>query len=65
MAKYTVNPAGVAKCRALIEAKQYVLDSDWGSAQPKAEAENAFLEKRSQSLPMTAENAKHIAFSAA
>ena len=47
MAKYTVNPAGVAKCRALIEAKQYVLDSDWGNAQPKAEDENAFLKKRS------------------
>ena len=47
MAKYTVNPAGVAKCRALIEAKQYVLDSDWGSAQPKAEDENSFLQKRS------------------
>jgi hypothetical protein len=47
MAKYTVNPAGVAKCRALIEAKQYVLDSEWGDVQPKAEAENAFLEKHS------------------
>lgn len=42
-----MNPAGVAKCRALIEAKQYVLDSDWGNAQPKAEAENAFLAKHS------------------
>jgi hypothetical protein len=47
MAKYRVNPAGVAKCRALIEAKQYVLDSDWGNAQPKAEDENAFLKNRS------------------
>lgn len=47
MAKYTVNPGGVAKCRQLIEAKQYVLDSDWGTAQPKAENENAFLEKHS------------------
>jgi hypothetical protein len=47
MAKYTVNPAAVVKCRELIEAKQYVLDSDWGSAQPKAEDENAFLKKRS------------------
>lgn len=45
MAKYTVNPAGVAKCRALIEAKQYVLDSDWGAVQPSAADQNAYLDK--------------------
>jgi hypothetical protein len=30
MATYTVNPAAVRRCRELIKAKQYVLDSDWG-----------------------------------
>jgi hypothetical protein len=47
VAKYAVNDAAVAKCRELIEGKQYVLDSDWGDVQPKAEAENAFLKKHS------------------
>ncbi|MGH1562214.1 hypothetical protein [Mumia sp. DW29H23] len=45
MASYEVNPAGVAKARALIDAKQYVLDSDWGEVQPKAADENAYREK--------------------
>lgn len=36
MAKYTVNPAGVEQATRLIDAKQYVLDSDWGEVQPKA-----------------------------
>ena len=44
MASYTVNRRAVAHARKLIAAKQYVLDSDWGEAQPKAEDENAFLE---------------------
>jgi hypothetical protein len=43
MARYTVNPDAVARCRELIEARQYVLDSDWGDVQPDAEAQNAFL----------------------
>jgi hypothetical protein len=47
MAKYTVNKDAVAKCRELIEAKQYVLDSDWGELQPNAEAQNAFLDRHS------------------
>ena len=47
MASYTVNPAAVEKARALIEAKQYVLESEWSAAQPRAEQENAFLEKHS------------------
>jgi len=29
-----------AKAKALIEARQYVLDSDWGDVQPDADAEN-------------------------
>ena len=47
MAKYEVNPAAVEKARAMIENRQYVLDSDWGQVQPDAEAGNAFLERHS------------------
>ena len=43
MAKYTVNDAAVARCRELIDARQYVLDSDWGDVQPSAEQQNSFL----------------------
>lgn len=45
MAKYSVNKAAVAKARQLIEARQYVLKSEWGSAQPTADTENSYLEK--------------------
>jgi len=47
VASYDVNPDAVAHCRELIEKKQYVLDSDWGSVQPGADAQNAFLERHS------------------
>jgi hypothetical protein len=47
MARYEVNPAGVRRCRELIEAKQYVLESDWGEVQPNAAAQNAYLETHS------------------
>ena len=47
MARYEVHDAGVARARELIEAKQYVLDSDWGEVQPNAEAENAYLDGHS------------------
>ena len=47
MAKYEVNPAGVERARSLIDAKQYVLDSDWGDAQPDADTQNAYLENHS------------------
>ncbi len=47
MAKYHVNDAAVARCRELIDKRQYVLDSDWGDVQPSAEAQNAFLENHS------------------
>jgi hypothetical protein len=47
MASYTVNKQAVAKARALIDARQYVLKSDWGDVQPSAEDENAFLESHS------------------
>jgi hypothetical protein len=47
MASYSVNRRGIAKARSLIDGRQYVLRSDWGDAQPRAEAENAFLESHS------------------
>ena len=47
MASYTVNKAAVARARQLIDARQYVLKSEWGDVQPKAEDENAFLESHS------------------
>jgi len=45
MASYEVNDDAVAHARRLIEGKQYVLDSDWGEAQPDADAQNAYLER--------------------
>ena len=42
---YTLNERAVARARELIEARQYVLDSDWGELQPRAAEENAFLER--------------------
>ena len=45
MASYSVNKAGVAHARELIEKRRYVLDSDWGSSQPRADDENSYLEK--------------------
>lgn len=47
MAKYLVNEAGVRRCRALIDARQYVIDSDWGDSQPKADQQNDFLDHHS------------------
>jgi hypothetical protein len=47
MATYVVNPDAVAHARRLIQARQYVLDSDWGAVQPGAEAQNSYLEKHS------------------
>ena len=43
MASYTLNKAAVDHARRLIDARQYVLESDWGEAQPRAEDENRFL----------------------
>ena len=44
---YKVNRKAVAHARALIDAKQYVLDSDWGESAPTADDENAFLKTHS------------------
>ena len=47
MASYTVNRRGVAQARKLIKAKQFVLNSNWGDVQPKADSENTFLKEHS------------------
>ena len=46
MPSYRVNQAAVRHAKQLIESRQYVLETDWGDAQPSAETENAFLERR-------------------
>jgi xanthine/CO dehydrogenase XdhC/CoxF family maturation factor len=45
MARYQVNDAAVARARAMIGGRQYVLDSDWGEVQPTAATGNAYLER--------------------
>jgi hypothetical protein len=47
VASYAVNERAVSHAQRLIRARQYVLRSDWGDAQPRAAAENAFLESHS------------------
>lgn len=44
MAKYDLNEPAVVWARELIDSRQYVLDSDWGDVQPRADAQNAYLE---------------------
>jgi hypothetical protein len=45
MPTYSVNRRAVARARRLIEAHQYVLNSDWGESQPSADDENRFLQR--------------------
>lgn len=47
MASYSLNARAVEQARRLIDAHQYVLESDWGDVQPTAEDENAFLKSHS------------------
>jgi len=47
MARYTLNNAAFEHAERLIEGRQYVLDSDWGEVQPRAEDENTYLAKHS------------------
>ena len=47
MASYTLNKRAVTQARKLIDARQYVLNSDWGEATPDADDENAFLKSHS------------------
>ena len=47
MAKYTVNDRAVEYALELIAKRRYVLDSNWGEAQPRAADENSYLESHS------------------
>ena len=47
MASYALNKRAVTYARKLITARQYVLESDWGDAQPSADAQNEFLDAHS------------------
>jgi hypothetical protein len=47
MAKYSVNRRAVAHAKRLIDAGQYVLNSDWGVRQPRSAEQNAFLKSHS------------------
>jgi hypothetical protein len=47
VAAYSVNERAVARARELIDARQYVLRSQWNDVQPRAAEENAFLETHS------------------
>jgi hypothetical protein len=47
VASYSVNRAAVARARKLIDSHQYVLESEWGSVQPRADDENAYLKSHS------------------
>jgi hypothetical protein len=47
MPTYTVNRRAITHARTLIDAGQYVLDSNWGEIQPRAKEENAFLKRHS------------------
>jgi hypothetical protein len=47
MASYSVNKRAVAKAKALIDTRQYVLDSRWTDAQPSADDENTYLNAHS------------------
>ncbi len=47
MASYRLSRRAVQHARRLIDSRQYVLNSDWGEAQPRADDENAFLEAHS------------------
>ncbi len=45
MPEYRVNEPAVARARELIEARRYVVRSEWSAAQPDAESENAYLDR--------------------
>jgi hypothetical protein len=47
VAKYSLNEPAVTRAMRLIDSHQYVLDSDWGQVQPRADAENTYLQSHS------------------
>ena len=44
MASYTVNDEAVQRAKQLIEARQYVVRSEWRIEQPSADDENDYLD---------------------
>ena len=44
MARYAVNDHAIERAKRLIDTRQYVLDSDWGEVQPRADDENTYLD---------------------
>ena len=47
MANYALNESAVERAGELVDARQFVLESDWGEVQPDAEAQNSYLERHS------------------
>jgi hypothetical protein len=47
VASYSVNESAVARARELIDARQYVLRSQWGEVQPSAADGTAYLKSHS------------------
>jgi hypothetical protein len=47
MPSYSVNRGAVERARRMIDARQYVLNSDWGEVQPAADDENRYLKRHS------------------
>jgi hypothetical protein len=47
MAEYALNSMAIEEAERRLDARQYVLDSNWGDCQPDSEAENAFLKTHS------------------
>ena len=47
MPEYRVNRRAVTRAKELIDKGLYVVESDWGEAQPRADDENRFLEHHS------------------
>jgi hypothetical protein len=45
MPKYLVNEVAVEKARELIDARQYVLRSNWSDVQPRAADQDEYLER--------------------
>lgn len=45
MPNYLVNDAALARAEELIEARQYVVRSEWSDVQPDAASENEFLDR--------------------
>ena len=47
MARYTVNERGFDHAKRLIEARRYILRSDWGERQPSTRDQNRYLKSHS------------------